>query len=603
VIVAALQLLATVAACVALFRLLRAALPPQPWLQRVVIAGFLVRAVVGQALFWISWAHLPLLTPLQTGNGLWFYAADGAMYFQRATSAAAAGGAAVIYVQLLAVATRLFGAVTSTALLLNLFCYVAMIALLVRWSGTALAVAAIALSPSFILWSLQPLKDPFFQLLVVAFVCALAAWQGAWLESARWRARAGLAVLLAILLAALAGVRWYFALALVAVTLPFLLWIALRSVERKRFSLAAALLLALLLTRGVLAGGDASLPPPAVALLTPSTTAAALRHLPSVVWAEVAAARDDFALTGGSTVIQRPIGEARSPSPPIAVRPPASSDTAEIRLLLERFLDAWNRGDAAAILATFDDGDGIELWSEGKRTAAGRDAVREAFGEGVAAADGGDVAELTDIRIDIHPDGTATAAGRWHKRHGASQASGGVTFVLRRSAGGWRIVRQMASSGAATPAAGAPPAAPAIDIRAPLATAPPAQSAARIRIARLLTGAAALLLPRSLGERLGLFHIGGGRGLFRLTELDTILFDAALVIAVAIIAARFAAARRSPLVWLLVALALLIAAPMAYAVTNFGTLFRLREMILLAVILAPAAVTSPRAEGKLLAHA
>ncbi|HVG22877.1 MAG TPA: hypothetical protein VND45_01880, partial [Thermoanaerobaculia bacterium] len=72
-IVAVLQTLAATAAGWMLFRLWRAALPPQLWLQRVAAVGFLTRAVAGQLLFWISWARLPFLPQLQAGNGLWFF--------------------------------------------------------------------------------------------------------------------------------------------------------------------------------------------------------------------------------------------------------------------------------------------------------------------------------------------------------------------------------------------------------------------------------------------------------------------------------------------------------------------------------------------------
>ena len=40
---------------------------------------------------------------------------------------------------------------------------------------------------------------------------------------------------------------------------------------------------------------------------------------------------------------------------------------------------------------------------------------------------------------------------------------------------------------------------------------------------------------------------------------------------------------------MLIALTLLIGIPLAYAMTNDGTLFRLREIVYLGVILAPAA--------------
>jgi len=60
---------------VGLFRLWRAAVPPERSLQWIVAAGFLARAILGQALLWISWARLPILRLLQTGDGYWLFAA------------------------------------------------------------------------------------------------------------------------------------------------------------------------------------------------------------------------------------------------------------------------------------------------------------------------------------------------------------------------------------------------------------------------------------------------------------------------------------------------------------------------------------------------
>lgn len=539
--IAALQLLATAAAGVALFRLWRAALPPELWLQRVVAAGFLVRAVAGQLLFWISWARLPILPRLQAGNGLWFFGADALSYFTIASEASSEGLAAIarmppqpalVYVQLLAVATGLFGAVTSTGLLLNLFCYLGSVALLRRWTNATLAITAISISPSFILWSLQPLKDTLFQLLVVAFVCTCAAWQRAW----TWRHGA----LLVLVLAALSGVRWYVAFALLIVAVPFLF-----ATARRGLALAAAAAVALLLSRALLVGGRGQVPQPVVALLTPETTVAAMAELPSLI----AGARDAFDETGGRTVIQ-PSPQPRATRP---LAPPAGSDEAQIRAVVAQIVDGWNRGDAEAILAHFDDAPDVEIWNDGKRAAAGPREVRAVY----AAATEGEAVTIADVRVVI--DGrTATASGRWQRESRA----GSVTFLLRQRDGRWRVVRQMTSVVASAP---------------------------RGHLTRFATGAAAMVLPRAAGEALGLFHIGGGRGFLWLTDVDTLIFDLALILALFVIVTHFRAARRDPLFWMLVALTLLIGVPLAYTVTNFGTLFRLRETVYLGVILAPAA--------------
>jgi hypothetical protein len=97
-----------------------------------------------------------------------------------------------------------------------------------------------------------------------------------------------------------------------------------------------------------------------------------------------------------------------------------------------------------------------------------------------------------------------------------------------------------------------------------------------------------MFLPRTLGQALGLIRIGGGRGFWFFVEIDTLVFDAVLLFAgIYCVRALRAGARLTPLsVFLLLVLAM-TAAPMVYAVSNFGTLFRLRQMVYLLTVLLP----------------
>src|SRR5438067_8348098 len=82
---------------VGLFFLWRAAEPPERWPKRIVAAGFLARAFLGQALFWISWTHLPILRSLQTSDGYWVFAQDASLYFPQAVAVAEKGLRAIIF--------------------------------------------------------------------------------------------------------------------------------------------------------------------------------------------------------------------------------------------------------------------------------------------------------------------------------------------------------------------------------------------------------------------------------------------------------------------------------------------------------------------------
>jgi peptidoglycan/LPS O-acetylase OafA/YrhL len=116
---------------------------------------------------------------------------------------------------------------------------------------------------------------------------------------------------------------------------------------------------------------------------------------------------------------------------------------------------------------------------------------------------------------------------------------------------------------------------------------------------RLLTGIAAVVLPRSLGESLGLFHIGGGQGMFWFTEIDTILFDFIILCAVFAVASHGLLSWRNPLLWLLGLITVLAAVPLGYVITNYGTLFRLRAMVFVGLALIPLALaTSVRRDAE-----
>src|SRR5690242_16458244 len=79
-----------------LFFLWRASQPSERWVEWIVAGGLLLRAVLGTALFWISWARLPILTSFQLGDGYWVFAQDATFYFPRAAALAEQGLRAII---------------------------------------------------------------------------------------------------------------------------------------------------------------------------------------------------------------------------------------------------------------------------------------------------------------------------------------------------------------------------------------------------------------------------------------------------------------------------------------------------------------------------
>lgn len=114
-----------------------------------------------------------------------------------------------------------------------------------------------------------------------------------------------------------------------------------------------------------------------------------------------------------------------------------------------------------------------------------------------------------------------------------------------------------------------------------------------------MAGAVALVLPQSIAQRIGLVAVGGGRGLMWFADIDTLVFDALLIVAVLIF---FRGPKRevlrNPLFWLVVVTTAMIAVPLVYTVSNFGTLFRLRAMIFTGLALIPLAVAMSRRDAE-----
>jgi hypothetical protein len=119
------------------------------------------------------------------------------------------------------------------------------------------------------------------------------------------------------------------------------------------------------------------------------------------------------------------------------------------------------------------------------------------------------------------------------------------------------------------------------------------------RSGRIITGVAATFLPRPLAQSLGLISVEGGRGFWLVADADTIVLDA-LVIFVIVFCIRQLRAKRmrvAPAMVLVFVSMLAIAGPMIYTVSNFGTLFRLRQIIALQLCLIPLVMSvTPRRE-------
>jgi hypothetical protein len=673
----------------ALFRLWKVNQSSDRWINLVIAAGFLGRAVVGQIIFWISYARLPIARELQMGDGLWFFARDALEYFPTAMRLARSGvkaiidyptgGPSVAFVKVLSTMVLLLGSVTSVAVLLNLFCYLGTTAIIVRWSNreprarlaATFTLCAISLSPAFFLWSLQPLKDTFFQFVVIAFIGACAAWQRIWTVS-QVRMPIVLLIVTAMLvtLTAISGVRWYFAFALFIAAIVFLVIVAAKFPGRKAVGFGVAAAVIVILSRGFLLGGGPYVPTAIIRVLTPSTAAGEVRELPSQIFIRIEMARDGFDRAGGRTSIhlggsmskldhalagpatatteqhQLPAATSSSAASPtrkegldddeVVQTPPAVKQAEKQRLPVTTTL---TRIDSIAAPPSNNPSNNAANNQTNNPTTNNPPSSNPTTATSTSRP---------SVATPVVPAAVTTTARAEHKAPDAGLSV--AAPVAHVNAEGHSPVAGKTPAGAVAPAPS--PATPATttavnpavsqqisnppayaaklpkkrpkravnNVSAPakpppttttvasgkpaLATPTPATPQTAVPQpeapasrpvsvpTRLITGAASVVVPRSIGERLGLFHIGGGQGMFWFTELDTAIFDLILVWAIVALASYRAVSWRNPLVWMLALLTLLAGIPLVYAISNFGTLFRLREMIYIGLALTPLALAT-----------
>ncbi len=438
---------------------------------KIIAAGFLVRAFVAQALFWISYLHLPIARSLQLGKGFWFFAEDGPYYLSCARKAASHGLAGIasigpfepsrFFLQVIALLILALGAVASLAILINCAAYALTCWMLVRMKANDVVIAAIAFSPAAMLFSLQLLKDTLFFLLIVLMVAAYRRWQELWRrDEASPRDVLICAAAMFGIVFALAGIRWYFATIVWGASALFFL-LAAWPARRRTWALAAGAMLFILLAQSVRLGA-VDTPPQVVRLLNPTTF---LKWKPESAKELVAEKRYGFDTTPAATTI--------SAGPLIASAAP----------------------EAPAVTTT----------------------------------------------ADAH-------------------------VVTPQSAP-----------------------APAASVPTPALVKPSITPASTTATARLIAGFAATFLPRLVAQSLGLIRVGGGRGLWLFAELDTIVFDLVLIYAMVSCARalRRKTARVTPLFVFLLIVFAGTAGPMIYTVNNFGTIFRLRQMMYVMAAILP----------------
>jgi len=532
----------------------------------IVTAGFLIRAVGGVVAFWISYLGLPVARSLQVGDGLWIFAVDAQNYFHDALVTARHGPAAILflakahpsvfYVQALAAALLFFGFVTSTAILMNLASWLGTCLAIIsfadpkRHKSVVFAIAALSFSPSMIVWSLQPLKDVFFLLMLALLFVAARCWQQ--LCQAQVRPRAVSCAVwiaaMAVVLYGISGIRFYFGLIIIAAAVPFAVMTIVRTRWRMFAGVSAVILLPVLMI-AFLVGAGPYVPPQVRAVLA-FRSLKPKKEFPRAMLGAIDQSREAFDRAGGATMIgagraiqqiDRTMGKqerqtfALRPEERVSRAKPTPPPPAPAKAPERPATTTTPKTDSAA-----------------HAHPAPKEVPKP-------------IASSTDKPVPPPSvPKTVDAAPKNAPVHASPRPA-------------------VVPAPAATPA----------DTRLGTPIAIPASPTARV-----VAGFAALVVPRSIAQRLGILDVRGGRGLWLFVELDTIAFDVVLLFAlVSLIGAIRRRALGVPVFWLCFLVTAMIAGALAYTVSNFGTLFRHRDMILFGLLLLPVAMLGGSAEA------
>lgn len=118
----------------------------------------------------------------------------------------------------------------------------------------------------------------------------------------------------------------------------------------------------------------------------------------------------------------------------------------EVRTMLGRSAEGWNRGDLDAFMAVYRDSPET-TYVGGTGLRVGYEAIRGRYAPLFAPGADRDSLRFRDLRVRRVGDGVAVGTARWElHREGRVTASGPFTLVLRRVDGEWKIVHDHSSS-------------------------------------------------------------------------------------------------------------------------------------------------------------
>jgi uncharacterized protein (TIGR02246 family) len=123
----------------------------------------------------------------------------------------------------------------------------------------------------------------------------------------------------------------------------------------------------------------------------------------------------------------------------LAAAPGAAPQENAVRQVLDEQVAAWNQGDLARFVRTYDESAIVA----GAQPTRGRAEILARYRKRYASRDRMGTLSFSDLEIQLLSADYASVLGRWHlaRTTAAGGATGGIfTLLVRRTKDGWKIV-------------------------------------------------------------------------------------------------------------------------------------------------------------------
>ena len=122
----------------------------------------------------------------------------------------------------------------------------------------------------------------------------------------------------------------------------------------------------------------------------------------------------------------------------------AQANETQIKEILQRQTDAWNRQDIEAFMQTYWQSDQL-TFSSGGKTTRGWKATLERYKKNYHPPEKMGKLSFDELEVNELGDNAAFVLGRWHLDDGESKKDGNFTLVVKKIDGNWMIVHDHSS--------------------------------------------------------------------------------------------------------------------------------------------------------------